>query len=160
MRLQVDYLAEMYQENIFRAAFSITRNAADAEDVVQDTFLQYLRTDRDYESEEHIKASLLRTAINKAKNTRFTFWHRNRVSLEDYMAEIPFQEPEDRALVEAVLSLPEQYRIVIHLYYYEDYPVAEIGKLLKLTQSAVKNRLLRGRRMLKSTLKEGWSNDE
>ena len=67
--------------------------------------------------------------------------------------------PEDRKLAEAVLSLPKKYRIIIHLYYYEDYSVREIGDVLNLTQSAVKNRLLRGRKMLKEMLKEEWADE-
>lgn len=160
MRLQTEYLVERYQENIFRAAFSIVKNCADAEDMVQDTFLQYLRSDREFDSEEHIKAWLLRTAINKAKNLRMAFWHRNKVSLEDYLATIPFENPMDHELIDAVLSLPQKYRLVVHLYYYEDYSVREIAAVLTLSESAVKNRLLRGRQMLKNMLKEEWNDDE
>lgn len=160
MRLQTEYLVERYQESIFRAAFSIVKNCADAEDMVQDTFLQYLRSDREFDSEEHIKAWLLRTAINKAKNLRMAFWHRNKVSLEDYLATIPFENPMDHELIDAVLSLPQKYRLVVHLYYYEDYSVKEIAAVLTLSESAVKNRLLRGRQMLKNMLKEEWNDDE
>ena len=160
MKLSARYLAGKYQDNIFRAAFSVCRNREDAEDVTQDTFLQYMHTKQEFESEEHIKAWLLRTAINKSKNLITAFWHRNRTSLEDYLAQVPFAGPQDRDLVEAVLRLPESVRIVVHLYYYEDYSVAEIGELLHLSQSAVKNRLLRGRKILKASLKDGWSDDD
>ncbi|MDD5940639.1 MAG: sigma-70 family RNA polymerase sigma factor [Lachnospiraceae bacterium] len=160
MKLSAEYLAGKYQDNIFRAAFSVCRNREDAEDVTQDTFLQYMHTKREFESEEHIKAWLLRTAINKSKNLITAFWHRNRTSLEDYLAQVPFAGPQDRDLVEAVLRLPESVRIVVHLYYYEDYSVAEISELLHLSQSAVKNRLLRGRKILKASLKDGWPDDD
>ena len=156
MRLRAEYLAEAYKENVFRAAFSITKNVADAEDIVQDTFLQYLRSNREFDGEEHIKAWLLRTALNRAKNLKMAFWHRNKVSLEDYMDSVSFEEPADRSLIEAVLALPQKYRMVIHLYYYEDYSVKEISSVLCLSESAVKNRLLRGRHMLKDMLKEEW----
>lgn len=76
------------------------------------------------------------------------------------MAEVPFREPQDRTLVEAVLALPGSCRIVIHLYYYEGYSVSEISRILGLSQTAVKNRLLRGRKLLRQTLKEGWTDDE
>lgn len=159
MRISAEDLARKYQENVFRAAFSICRNRQDAEDVVQETFLAYLRTRQEFESEEHIRAWLLRTALNKAKNVRGTFWHRNRETLQEYTSQVPFAEPEDRELAEAVLALPEKYRIVLHLYYYEDYSIKEIGQMLHLSDSAVKNRLLRARKQLKSTLKEGWANE-
>ena len=160
MRLSAEYLVEKYQENILRAAFSICRNREDAEDVVQNTFLQYLHTKQEFDSEEHIRAWLLRTAVNQSKNMVKAFWRRNRTSLEEYMAEVPFREPQDRTLVEAVLALPGSCRIVIHLYYYEGYSVSEISRILGLSQTAVKNRLLRGRKLLRQTLKEGWTDDE
>ncbi len=160
MRLSAEYLVEAYQENIYLASFSICRNQEDSEDVVQDTFLRYLHSTQEFESEEHIKAWLLRVAINKSKNMLAAFWHRNKMPLEDYMADISFREPEDLVLTEAVLALPKAYRIVIHLYYYEDYSVSEISQILGISKSAVKNRLLRGRKRLKTVLKEDWSDDE
>ena len=151
MRLPVSKLAEKYQENVFRAAFSVSRNPDDAEDVVQDTFLKYMESGRQFESEEHIKAWLLRTAMNRSKDMVHSFWHRNRGS---------FEEPCDRELVETVLSLPEKYRIPIYLFYYEDYSVKEIAGILKLPESTAKSRLYRGRKMLKDILKEDWTDDE
>ena len=160
MRLPVSKLAEKYQENVFRAAFSVSRNPDDAEDVVQDTFLKYMESGRQFESEEHIKAWLLRTAMNRSKDLVHSFWHRNRGSFEEYMDSVSFEEPCDRELVETVLSLPEKYRIPIYLFYYEDYSVKEIAGILKLPESTAKSRLYRGRKMLKDILKEDWTDDE
>lgn len=160
MRLPADYLVQSYQHDIFRAAFSVCGNRQDAEDAVQEAFFQYLKTDREFENESHIKAWLLRIAINKSKNILTSFWRKNRISWEEYMNEMSFQEPEDRVLVEAVMHLPQKYRVTIHLYYYEDYSVHEIAQILGVSESAVKNRLLRGRRMLKNDLKEAWEDDE
>lgn len=155
MRQPVEDLVRMYQENLFRAAFSVCRNQQDAEDVVQETFIRYMRSDRDFESEEHIKAWLLRTAINQAKNVVRSFWHRNRSGTDEFLEQTAFAKPEDRDLVQAVLALPEKYRVVLHLFYYEDESVSDIASLLKISESAVKNRLLRGRKMLKNMLKGG-----
>lgn len=160
MKIPIDDLVPAYKDCIFRTAFSITRNAADAEDIVQETFYQYIVTTRDFENEEHIKAWLLRTAINKAKNIRISFWSQKRVSLPDSMWGTSPQISDDQRLIKAVLSLPTKYRIVIHLYYYEDYSVNEISQLVRATPSAVKNRLFRARRMLKDKLKEDWHDDE
>lgn len=160
MRLPVKELAEKYKDSIFRAAFSVSGNVEDAEDVVQETFIQYMESTREFESEEHIKAWLLRTAINKSKNIVRTFWHRNRTSMEDYMSGLQFREPEDRDLVDAVMSLPKMQRMVIYLYYYEDYSVSEIAKASGLSEAAVKGRLFRGRKMLKKMLGDGWNDDE
>ena len=158
MKPPLQDLVEAYGPNLYTIAFNVCRNSHDAEDVVQDTFLAYLTLKKEFESREHIRAWLIRVAINKAKNKTRTFWHQNTVALEDYMAEAPAAESSD--LLEAVMQLPEKYRIVIHLFYYEDYSVKEISEILRLTPGNVKVRLTRGREALRNTLKEEWDNDE
>ena len=160
MRLPVQELMERYRNNLFVAAFQICKNREDAEDVVQDTFLQYHTDRKEYESEEHIRAWLLRVTINKAKNVNLTFWRRNKQPLEDYIEDLTFETKEASNLFEAVLALPEKYRVVIHLFYYEDYSVKEIAGVLKTSESNVKVRLSRGRGMLKEALKEEWEDDK
>ncbi len=160
MKKTVEELAERYRDNLFAAAFNVCKNAADADDIVQETFLQYYVAKKEFESEQHIRAWLLRVAINKAKNVTRSFWRQNKVPLEEYMETLAFETPQEETLFETVMQLPEKYRIVIHLYYYEDYLVSEIAEVLKLTQSNVKIRLSRGRKLLKQALKEDWEDDE
>ncbi|MCD8382715.1 MAG: sigma-70 family RNA polymerase sigma factor [Clostridiales bacterium] len=160
MRLTTEELIERYRDNVFAAAFHICKNAADADDVVQDTFLQYHLTDRDFTDEGHIRAWLLRVAINRAKDIRRSFWRRKSVPLEDYMETLSFETEESEGLFEQVMKLPERYRIVIHLFYFEDYSVREVAQILRLTESNVKVRLMRGRKLLKDALKEAWNDDE
>ena len=90
MKVPVQELMDRYRNNVYAAAFSICKNQADADDVVQDTFLQYYMTHKEFEHETHIRAWLLRVAINKAKNIQTSFWHRKRTTLEDYMETLPF----------------------------------------------------------------------
>ena len=73
---------------------------------------------------------------------------------------MPFEAPEDSTLFAQVMALPEKYRVVIHLFYYEDYPVKDIAGILKVSENNVKVRLSRGRALLKKALKEEWSDDE
>lgn len=160
MKQSTQELVTLYQSSLFAAAFNVCKNAQDAEDVVQDTFIQYYISNREFDSEQHIRAWLIRVAINKAKNVSRTFWRQNKLSLEDYMESLTFETPEDEHLFETVMSLPEKYRIVIHLFYYEDYAVSEIADILKLSQSNVKVRLSRGRDMLRKILKEEWDDDK
>ena len=82
------------------------------------------------------------------------------MSLEDYMETLEFETPESEELFETVMQLPEKYRIVIHLFYYEEYTVHEIAGILKLSESNVKVRLSRGRSLLKEKLQEEWDYDE
>ncbi|MCI8773929.1 MAG: sigma-70 family RNA polymerase sigma factor [Lachnospiraceae bacterium] len=160
MKQSVQELAALYQNNLFAVAFNVCKNAQDAEDIVQDTFIQYYTTKKEFDSEQHIRAWLIRVAINKAKNVNQTFWKRNKLSLEDYMETLTFETPESENLFETVMCLPEKYRIVIHLFYYEDYSVREIADILKLGESNVKIRLSRGRALLRETLKEEWNDDK
>ena len=160
MRQPVPVLAERWGDSLYRAAFAVCRNPQDAEDVVQETLLAYIRSDKQFESDEHIRAWLIRVAVNKARNATICFWRRNRRSLEDYMDALTFEDAGDRELLDAVLRLPERYRIVIHLFYYEDYSIREIAALLDLGEGSVKSRLSRARKMLKAQLSEEWDDEE
>ncbi len=160
MKQPIQELIECYQNNLYAVAFNVCKNAEDAEDVVQDTFIQYHTSKKDFENEQHIRAWLIRVTINKAKNMNHTFWRQNKMSLEDYMETLTFETPESEYLFETVMRLPKKYRIVIHLYYYEDYIIREIADILKISESNVKVRLSRGRMMLKESLKEEWKVDE
>lgn len=160
MKQSINALVQCYRDNLFAVAFNVCKNAADADDVVQETFLQYYITRKNFDNEQHIRAWLIRVAINKAKNVNRSFWRQHKIPLEDYMETLVFDSPQDETLFETVMGLPEKYRIIIHLYYYEDYSVHEIASALKLTESNVKVRLTRGRGMLKQALKEEWDNDE
>lgn len=162
MRASVDEVFQTYGDRIFSAAFSVCRNRADADDVVQDTLIRYysVGAGKDFESEAHLKAWLLRVAINRAKDIAHSFWRRNQLQWEDYMGELSFAEPGDSGLFEAVMGLPEKYRTVIHLFYYEDYAVEEIAHILRRPEGTVKSQLSRGRTLLKNILQEGWKDDE
>ena len=160
MRLETQTLAEQYQDRLFAAAFQVCGNAADAEDAAQEALLRYHLSDKQFESQEHIRAWLLRVAINWAKNTSRSFWRRNTVPLEEYMETLEFDCQESRDIFREVMALPEKYRLVIHLYYYEDYSVQEISRILGIRVSNVKVRLSRGRQMLKATLQEVWDDDQ
>lgn len=159
MRIATEVLVEKYKDHLFAAAFNVCKNAADADDVVQDTFFQYHTTNRQFENEQHIRAWLIRVAINKAKNIYLSFWRHKGVPLEEYMETLTFETPEAQTLFTEVMKLPEKYRIVIHLFYYEDYTIREIAKIMNVTESNVKVRLTRGRRLLRNVLKEEWEND-
>ena len=159
MRLETQALAASYRDRLFAAAFQVCGNAADAEDAAQEALLRYHTSEKQFESEQHIRAWLLRVAINCAKNVSRSFWRRNTVPLEDYMETLEFDSGQSRQIFREVMNLPEKYRLVIHLYYYEDYSVAEIGEILGLTQSNVKVRLSRGRQLLKKALQEVWDDE-
>ncbi len=160
MKQSLHTLIEHYQHNLFIIAFNVCKNAEDAEDVVQDTFIQYHTSSKDFESEQHLRAWLIRVTINKAKNMNRTFWRQNKLSIDDYTETLKFETPVSKNIFKTVMQLPEKYRIVIHLFYYEDYSIKEIKDVLKISESNVKVRLSRGRVILKEILKEEWEDDK
>ena len=105
MRQPVQQLIQLYQNNLFTAAFNICQNQMDAEDAVQETFVQYYTSRKEFENEQHIRAWLLRVVINKAKNINRTFWKKNKCSLEDYMETLSFPDSRSRDLFEEVMKL-------------------------------------------------------
>ena len=116
MRMETQALAVAHRDRLFAAAFQVCGNAADAEDAAQEALLRYHTSEKQFESEQHIRAWLLRVAINCAKNVSRSFWRRNTLPLEDYMDSLEFDSGESREIFREVMGLPEKYRLVIHLY--------------------------------------------
>ncbi len=143
-----------YGNRILRLAYSYLHNMSDAEEVLQDTLIQYLKTAPELESEEHRKAWLLHVAGNLSKN-RIRY---NKVRCADELSEtLAAEEREDLSFVwEAVKVLPEKYREVIHLFYYEGYRTKQIAEILNRKETTVRSDLLRGREQLRTILKEAY----
>ncbi len=160
MKLPVEEVIKKYQRNLYASAFNVCKNQQDSEDAVQETLIQYFTESKNFESEEHIRAWLLRVVINKAKNKNRIFFRQNTVALDDYIETLTFVSEQSQEIFEEVMKLPDKYRIVIHLFYYEGYSVNEIADILRETKSNVKTKLSRGRAMLKNTLAEVWNDDK
>ena len=138
-----------YSKSIARAAFTYLKNTADAEDITQEVFLALLEKQPHFESEEHLKAWLLRVAINKSKNALKSGWFTRTQPLFEAL---PALSPQENEVLSCVISLDEKYRIPIHLFYYEGYSIEEIGKILRLNPATVGTRLARGRALLKKMI--------
>lgn len=93
MKLSAEDAFRLYGDRVFSAAFSVTGNQADADDAVQDTYLRYCSYDKEFTDEDHIRAWLLRVAINRARDQKRSFWEKHRVSWEDYMETLVFEAP-------------------------------------------------------------------
>lgn len=152
-------VVEKYADSIFAVAYNRCKSRADADDVVQNVLLRYYGAQDKLQSEEHIRNWLLRVAVNESKRLCMTPWRRREAPLEEH-AELAAPAAEDTGLREAVMALPAHYRTVVHLYYFEDYPIREISKMLRLPSSTVQTRLQRARAQLKKTLREAWEDDE
>jgi RNA polymerase sigma-70 factor (ECF subfamily) len=142
---------------LYRLAFAKTGNSHDSEDTVQEVFLKYIRHSGKFDNEEHRKAWLIRVTINSSANIT----RRRGAELGDYGGADFGESDKNLARVEtqatvypAVMSLPEKYRVIIHLFYYEEMQLPEICRTTGLPLNTVKSRLLRARNMLREKLKE------
>ena len=146
-----------YGDSILRLSYSYLHNMADAEDVVQETLIKFMKTAPVFENEAHEKAWLLRVAANISKN-KIDY---NKVRQADELDErLAADEREDLSFVwEAVRSLPDNMRDVIHLFYHEGYSTKEIASILDRKESTVRSDLKRGRDKLKLVLKEVYDFD-
>ena len=139
---------------ILRLAYSYLHSMTEAEDVLQDTLIRVLDANPSFESPAHEKAYLMTAAANVAKNR---IVYNKRRGTDELNEELVAEEREDLSFVwEAVKSLPEHYREVVHLFYQEGYSTAEIAKLLDRKESTVRSDLKRGREKLKEILKEEY----
>ncbi len=146
-------IVEKYFDMIYKLALSQTKSRDSADDVVQEVFLRFLKSDKDFQSDEHIKAWLIRVTINCSHNVFSNSWVQKTAPLTE---DIVFDTEEKGDVYYAVLELPQKYRAVIHLYYYEDMSIEEISKAFGSNQSTVKSQLSRGRKMLKNMLEGGY----
>ena len=148
---RAEMILTRFGDSILRYAYTYLHNMSDAEEVLQDTLVQFLKTAPEFESENHEKAWLLRVAANLSKN-RIRY---NKLRETDELnEELVAEEREDLSFVwEAVKSLPVKYREVIHLFYHEGYQTAQIAKVLGRNESTVRSDLRRGREKLKEVLK-------
>lgn len=144
--------------SILRLAYSYLHNISDAEEILQETLIQFLKTAPDFENESHKKSWLMRVAGNLSKNRILYNKIRSTDELSDTLA---VEQRENLSFVwDAVKSLPVTYREVIHLFYLEGYSTAEIASILNKNESTVRSSLHRGRLRLKEILMEVYDFEE
>lgn len=150
--MDIETLLTCYGDMLYRLCFVMLKNAADAEDAVQEVLVKYWRKAPKFADKEHEKAWLLKVAANQCRDMlRFQIRH-PKITLEELQLAAP--EAEDHSILEALMELPEKYRLVMTLHYVEDYPVAEIARIIGRTPSAVKMRLQKGRQLLKEAYRK------
>lgn len=150
LELQGDNIEKVvlkYSNMIFKICLVALCNEHDAKDAVQETFYKYIKKTIEFENEEHEKAWFIRVATNVCKNMlRFKFMHPqvDIDSIYDY-----YESEEEGKVLEDLMVIPYRFKIVMILHYVEGYKVDEIAKIIGRTPSAVKMRLLKGRKLLK-----------
>lgn len=138
-------------DTVYRLCFSFMKNKADAEDLVQETFLKLLSDGKVFENERHEKAWLIVTASNLCKDSLKKWWRRNE-NIEDIQTLGYEQSFADPAIMKAILSLKADYKTAVYMFYYEGYTTAEIAGHLHCPEATVRSRLSRARAQLRTLL--------
>ena len=150
-------LVQEYQVPLRRMCCIWLKDAALAEDAVQETFVKAWRAALSFRGECSEKTWLMRIAVHVCWDMRRSWWfrHVDRSVRLEHLPEpaVPFEERDD-TLVRAVCALPAQQREAVLLYYYQDMTAAETAAALGIREDAVYQRLRRARQQLKKELEE------
>lgn len=156
MMWQFKKIYDRQAERVYRICLIYLKNESDAQDGLQEVFLKLLENPVSFKDEEHEKAWCIRTAKNYCFDQLKSFWHKKRVSMENWREAGETTASEEGALLEIVMKLPVKYRDVLYLYYYEDYSVREISSMLGRKESTIQSQLAAGRKKLRKWIeKEG-----
>ena len=173
-------LVKRYEQRLYNFSLRMCRDSSDAEDMIQDTFLNVFRYLKDFRYETKFKNWLYKvaasTCIKKRRRSKFApekelsldeFRPTNETEVADHVPEWALM-PLDKLLNEElssminqqILSLPKKYRLVIVLRDIEGFNTAETAQILNLSPSNVKVRLHRARLFLREKLKGYFEDDQ
>lgn len=150
----VETILETYGDMLYRLCLIMLKNESDAEDAVQETMIRYYQKAPAFASREHEKAWLIRVATNKSRDL-LRFRARHQPMPEDAQKGMQ-QDFMDSGILEALTAVPEKYRLVLSLYYIEEYRIEDIAKIINRTSSAVKMRLQKGRKLLEEIYRKEY----
>lgn len=149
---EVNQAIDLYADTVKRICVLHLKNSSDTEDIFQEVFLKYALSSILFESKEHEKAWMIRVTINQCKDFMKSIFRRKTISLEEVVSLSDEQKEDYREVMEAVLSLPQKYKDVVYLYYYEGYSAVEIGEMLGKNVNTIYTLLARSREKLKEKL--------
>ncbi len=152
LKEQFESLVEKYMDMIYRVAYSWTKNSDDANDVTQDVLIQLYKTNKEFESDSHIKNWLIKVTVNQCKMLFRTPWS-NMEDISNYAETIGFEDETHLDLFFAVMKLDKKYRVPLMLFYYEGYSTKEISSFLGISEKTISTRLFRAKAKLKEYLK-------
>lgn len=146
----VKRILQTHGNALYRSACLLLGNPHDVQDILQEVILRYLEKSPSFQSVEHEKAWLLRVTTNCCMD--FLRFRKRHVYTDIESLKECLPVPEQKEHLEELYSLPAKYKTVLILHYFEGYSVAEIAQIMKLSISAVKKRLQRGREALKISM--------
>ena len=143
---------ERYSNTVNRICMTHLKNYHDTEDIFQTVFLKYALNTTSFESDEHEKAWIIRVTINACKDLLKSFFRNHTVPIDEVVLKAEDISNENSEVLEAVLSLPQKYRTVVYLHYYEGYTAVEIADMLNKNTNTIYTHLTRAKQMLKDIL--------
>ena len=150
----IETVIRTYGNTLYRLCFVMLGNESDAEDAVQEAFIKYLQKAPQFENSDHEKAWLITVAINQCRDI-LRFRNRHPQINSEYLQELSACS-SDSGILEALMTLPEKFRLVLTLYYVEEYRIDEIARMIGKTPSAVKMRLQKGRKLLEESYRKEY----
>ena len=156
MQINVKEIIEKYSDMVYRIALTRTGTIENAEDIFQEVFIKFSEKKPEFNSEEHEKAWFIRVTINLTKNMNKSAWNKRVITLDE---NITFEKEEENNVFSIVSELPQNYKTVIYLLYYEGYKVKEIAKIMDKREGTIKTWLYRAREILKQKLEGGFGNE-
>lgn len=154
---EINFAMEAYADMVRRICFLHLKNRYDTEDVFQNVYMKYMLYEGAFESSEHEKAWFVRVTINACKDLLRYFSRRKWVPLDVIAEEREAFDDTDEGVLEVVLKLPEKYRSVIYLYYFEGYSATEIAGILGRKENTIYTRLARAKALLREQLGGEWA---
>ena len=153
----IEELVEKHSNMILQIAYQNTFNYQDAEDITQEVFIKLMSNISELESNEHIKAWLIKVTVNLCKDYKKSFWKKNVSELDE---NVKYFDKEDDDVLEEIKKLKPIHRNIIYLYYYQGYKISEISEILNINQNTVSSYLTRARAELKDIITEGAEEHE
>lgn len=140
-----------YSEMIYRIAYTVLNSKSDAEDILQEVLIKYVTTNKKFKDEEYKKSWFIRVTLNMSYNLKKSAWKRHTVPLDN---EVKFEYKYQSEIFDIIEKLDKKYKDVVLLYYYEDIPIRNISKILKISEDNVRTRLSRARKKLETILRK------
>ena len=156
MQNNVKDVIEKYSDMVYRIALTRSGTIENAEDIFQEVFIKFSEKKPNFNNEEHEKAWFIRVTINLSKNINKSAWNRRVITLDE---SITFENKEETNVFSVVSELPQNYKTVIYLSYYEGYKVKEIAEIMNKREGTIKTWLYRAREILKQKLEGGFENE-
>ncbi|MGN0981254.1 MAG: RNA polymerase sigma factor [Candidatus Limivicinus sp.] len=151
---EIENMVRIHSDMLFRISLVMLGNKYDAEDVLQETVIKYIQKAPIFNSPEHEKAWLIKVVTNLCRDVQRVRMKHPQISIDDLQSFV--FDPESCGIIEALMTVPEKFRIVMLLYYVEEYRVEEIADIIGKSASAVKMRLKKGRKLLEEIYRKEY----